>query len=55
MPQTTINRLWIACTSIMIGVLWVMTMVHADYISLQGKQIKQLEVAVATYMSGKTK
>lgn len=44
-----INRLWIACTAIMVGILWVMVFVHQEYIIKQGRQIKQLEVALSVY------
>lgn len=45
----TINKLWIAFASIMLGVLWVMTLVHQDQIIKQGKQIKQLEAALLVH------
>lgn len=45
----TIHKLWIACTAIMVGVLWVMVMVHQEQIIKQGKQIQQLQVALSVY------
>lgn len=48
-----INKLWIACTALMVGILWVMTFVNTEYIIKQGRQIKQLEVALAIYKETK--
>lgn len=43
------NKIWIAATALMIGIMWAMLCVHHDYIIKQGKQIKQLEDALSVY------